>query len=226
MASLLRRDLLQSAAQNPYLGIVAVVLAPTIAHAQTATLVDGSDPTGPVAMGPLTSQPPCRSPACHDGLYLRVTTGAGLGYVVGRGPSSPDDYRVGLIDGSVAIGGTPVRTLVVGALLHVTTGGLSDNGVAAMVDWYPSVTEGWHLGLDAGLTLLTTRAGTADGTGWGPVAGIFAGYDWWVRGFLSIGVQLSGSAGTLETMRNSNNVDMGYKLAPLELSLSISALFH
>jgi hypothetical protein len=95
-----------------------------------------------------------------------------------------------------------------------------------MVDWYPSPRIGWHVGLELGASLTLTVIDRRSLDSIGPSAAAFAGYDWWLGAQVSMGLVFSLAGGTIQTARDSNNDDSGYRFAPVEASAAVTWLLH
>jgi hypothetical protein len=163
---------------------------------------------------------------CHDGFYLRVTTGFGHDTLVSVGDASASRSG-GTWLATVAVAATPVRGFVVGGVLGAGISSAFDSTrLGSFIDWYPEARGGWHLGISAEAWLVVAPVAGQSAHGIGPGATLFAGYDWWIRRQWSLGLVASVSAGPVETMRDDRGVDSGLRFAPFEFGLGGSTLFH
>lgn len=180
---------------------------------------------------------------CHDGLYLRAIAGLAYASLVGHDAkgdaASISDIPVSTL---VAVGGTPVRGLVIGGELGAMTGTMTNGQVALFVQWYPAPRRGWHAGLDLGAAFTSTpfRGGAAitgsvvaassttytTAYGYGAIATLQGGYDWWIAPRWSMGLNLFASSGTTETMLDSKGNDTGYRFVPLQGGLGLSVVIQ
>jgi hypothetical protein len=143
----------------------------------------------------------------------------------------------------IAVGGTPVRGLVIGGQLGATAGNLTIGQLGLFVQWYPAPRGGWHVGFDVGPAITTawinrgvapvsSGPGAPSGVeytsawGYGAIATLQGGYDWWIAPRWSMGLDLFASGGTLEAMLDSKNNDTGYRLAPLQVGLGLNVAYQ
>jgi len=196
---------------------MALLVMPRLARADSIS-ADGPEPP---ARSPRT---PCvtTSDYCHDGLYFRVSV-LGLGYRAFVSSAGPGSTQSATLSALVAIGGTPVKGVVVGGLLGSDVAGAGDSVQAgAFVDWYPAPVGGWHTGIALEGVLLQTPYGT----GWGPAATVMAGYDAWVRSWYSVGLLAYGTAASPENLHDASGAQNGLRVASIEGTLAISLVIH
>lgn len=222
----------------------ALVLGTHQARAQTETIPAETALPAPTAAAPSGPAGPCPTDAtCHGGFYLRASA-PGIGYLslAGQGPAGHASLSGVSFSGSVAMGGTPLAGFVVGGMIRLSVideplhdgQAVSASGAnvyverwGALVDWYPSPALGWHLGVELGADLSEVSIpGGLSMTGLGFGGTIFAGYDWWVLPQWSLGLALSASTGTVESMVDSSGNDMGYRLKPTDAAVDLTILFH
>ncbi len=97
-----------------------------------------------------------------------------------------------------------------------------------LLDWYPDLSDGWHVGLSGGLGFTSIKNHADDGTmtGTSAAGSIFGGYDWAIGPEWSIGLALVGSGVLPASMKNSSDQpDTGYRLKSYFLGISGSFLY-
>lgn len=209
----------------------------------------------PAAAAPLPiRQRKCTCDWARDGLYLRLASGAGYARFSGDGPSGSTSIAGAGYTTSIAVGGSLRRGLVLAGTLQAVeatetfNGGpyggaqltVNGNSVAAtrkadaslaqlgaLVDWYPLEQAGLHLGLSAGLSVVSVvnRADDSSWHGSGVGGSLFVGYDWPIASTLAVGVSLVASDGTTVSLKNDDSNDTGYKLRPLSIGVVGSLLY-
>ena len=197
----------------------------------------------------------CARKWVRDGFYLRSISGVAHLSVWGEGPRG-DAALSGMGSSStVAIGGTPVRGLVLAGTLETLTltaefeGGpfgdvtiplgedevdASSNAtvahlqLGALVDWYPDPDAGWHVGLGGGLGLLSLVNHADNGVmvGVGAAGAVVGGHDWLIGRKWSIGLGLRVSASTPMKLRDDEGEETGYELALWSVGLGGSILYY
>jgi len=100
--------------------------------------------------------------------------------------------------------------------------------LGVLVDWYPDPSDGWHVGLSAGLgaTSVKNHADDSTMTGTSAAGSLFAGYDWSIGPSWSLGLALVASGGTSATLKTSSDQsDTGYRLKSRSVGISASFLY-
>ncbi|HEY5961778.1 MAG TPA: hypothetical protein VIV60_34705 [Polyangiaceae bacterium] len=106
------------------------------------------------------------------------------------------------------------------------TGGLSSVGV--FLDVYPMEQNGLHLGLGAGLGIVSTvnQLDNSTQSGTAGAATLMLGYDWPISRAWALGLALVASGSTTATMKHSKSGnESGYELRPFSIGLSTSVLY-
>ncbi|HEY5282093.1 MAG TPA: DUF3575 domain-containing protein [Polyangia bacterium] len=97
-----------------------------------------------------------------------------------------------------------------------------------LVDWYPNLSDGWHVGLSGGVgaTSIQNHADDSTMTGRSTAGSLFGGYDWAIGPEWSIGLALVGG-GTLSAnvKSSSDQPEAGYRLKSYFLGISGSFLY-
>jgi hypothetical protein len=149
----------------------------------------------------------CANDWIRHGFYLRVGSGLGGVNLSGSGPKGTASLSGLGATSLFAIGGNIVSGLVLAGTIQSSTitttftGGpfegetLTSNGksltasskadataaqLGLLVDWYPNLSDGWHVGLSGGLgaTSIKNHADDSTLTGASAAGSIFGGYDW------------------------------------------------
>jgi hypothetical protein len=198
---------------------------------------------------------PCRSAWSRDGFYLRFMNGAGYARVSGDGPNgSASIDGMGSIS-TILIGGSVARGFVLAGMVQATqvsgeyhggptrqvqatldgesfeltksaTGALSVFGM--FFDVYPLENAGLHLGLGAGIGIVSTMNQLDDAvqSGTAGAGTLVVGYDWPISRTWALGVALVGTGSTSATMKHSKSGnESGYQLQPFGLGVSASLLY-
>ncbi|HXX68294.1 MAG TPA: hypothetical protein VEK07_13980 [Polyangiaceae bacterium] len=187
---------------------------------------------------------PCPATASCEGRFFLRASAPGVGYLslAGQGPAGAASVAGVSFSGSLAMGGMPARGVVVGGMIRVSvtaaalhdaqttpanTASVSLDRLGGLVDWYPLPGLGWHVGVELGVDLSTVSVtGGLSMTGLGFGGTLFGGYDWWVSPQWSLGVALSASTGTVETMVGSDGDEPGYRLWPADAAVDFTVLFQ
>jgi hypothetical protein len=184
---------------------------------------------------PQAAQPPPPGQYTHDGFYLRYTLGVADSWLFGSGPRGQGVYRDDGIDEIFALGGTLPNGLVLGGALSAVVSNAAVLGTyGVLVDWFPAVRGGWHVGGLFGLAYDLTRTSIPNASpenltpdppalstfGFG--ATLLGGYDAWITPQCSLGVTavLASSTG----VANVGGYD--YRLTPIWFGLMASVLYH
>jgi hypothetical protein len=210
--------------------------APPAALAPTAGAEAATRPAVVVAPAPLPASR--RGPALptRDGRYLRIGSGTSVVAAVGSGPlGDASAQALGSVQ-TVAIGGGVVPGLALAFVLHSATarahlhgGPFRDATITAgteeriasrkaliaatelglLADWYPDPTQGWHVGLSAGLGLRSVITEADDTTMFGVGVGgsALGGYDWSVGPRWSLGVGLTAGGVTRSPLMSAPDGD-------------------
>ncbi|HEY2410577.1 MAG TPA: hypothetical protein VGI10_31455 [Polyangiaceae bacterium] len=178
----------------------------------------------------------------HDGAYLRLSFGLSYVSIWGNGPAGRASLSGQGSSFSVRFGGTIASSLVLGAVLEVTTvsdsfhgapagaPGEADGGVPLLGmfgDWYPNPRGGWHVGSSLGLGGYSFRDTVGrDYTAVSPTFAPFGGYDNWIGPQYSLGLSAIASfaPSTKATDRQGN--DTFYRFAVAYFGLQTSLLWH
>ena len=98
--------------------------------------------------------------------------------------------------------------------------------LGVLVDWFPSPTEGWHIGSQVGLGGIAVTDSLRDSSSVAFTGSLFGGYDWWIGPEWSLGMLLSLSSGTSEALKQSNGDATGYSFTPLAFGVEATILWH
>lgn len=168
------------------------------AAAEPAPAADGSADEQPRAskMDFSVAPPPpplVRRDFMHNGLYVRLSTGPGVGFVGGSGTDVASAFAFGL---DAMVGGSPTDGLSIGGaaitnILATADGGGFQYLVGPYFDAYPNPRHGGHFGAMVGLN---GYAGSGDPR-FGAGGSLFGGYDWWVGPNWSSGIMFRGTGG-------------------------------
>jgi hypothetical protein len=104
----------------------------------------------------------------------------------------------------------------------------SSSHLGLLVDWYPNLSDGWHVGLSAGLGVMsvTNHADDSAMTGTSAAGSVFGGYDWAIGPAWSIGLALVASDARSATLKTSSDqLDTGYRLSSYFVGISGSFLY-
>jgi hypothetical protein len=191
----------------------------------------------------------------RTGFYFRFSTGTSLLRLKGTGPSGSASIT-GLASGTtVAIGGAIARGLVLSGSIHgLTTSGTFKGGpfrnaeltvnnetlnastrataafaeIAALLDFYPSVENGWHVGVGVGLAS-TSINNSADNSAYyatGIGALLLGGYDWHLGKDWCLGINVTASGSTKADFKETENQSStNYSLRTFSLGVQ-SALVY
>jgi hypothetical protein len=210
------------------------------------------------ATAPTVAAPPsaeCKQDWLRDGFYLRIMIGMGYARFAGKGPSGSASVT-GLGSTSIiAIGGAVAPGLVVAGTIQGTTasgkfkGGpfatssITSDGeelaatksataalsqIGAMLDWYPSATNGAHLGFSVGLgaTSVVNQIDNSTYSGMSGAGTLLAGYDWPISRAWALGLALVATGSTKTSLKHAKTGhDAGYDLTPFSIGLSMSILY-
>jgi len=97
-----------------------------------------------------------------------------------------------------------------------------------LVDWYPDPSDGWHVGLSAGLGVTSVKNHADDSTlsGTSAAGSIFGGYDWAIGPQWSIGLALVASDSLASSLKYSTDQsDSVYRLKSYFVGISGSFLY-
>jgi len=191
-----------------------------------------------VGTSPLCAQPP--DAYNHDGFYFRFSTGFGYARFSGTGPNGNVSIYDAATLGTIALGGTIAPGLVLAGSLGAVSitettlrGAPGSPGVdasqvhiAALLDWFPKPSDGWHVGATLGFGGASMKGANADGTGATVVAGLFGGYDWWIGPQWSLGSALWVSGTPSAALKNSHGDNTGYNLGSGSIMFMGSLLLH
>ena len=99
--------------------------------------------------------------------------------------------------------------------------------IGVLVDWYPNLSEGWHIGLSGGLGAISVQNHADDSTltGSSAAGSVFGGYDWAIGPEWSIGLALVGSSTLSGTVKNSDTPETSYRLKSYFVGISGSFLY-
>lgn len=191
----------------------------------------------------------------RHGFYMRVGSGFGGVNISGNGPKGSASVS-GLGSSSLlALGGNLMGGLVLAGTIQSSsiaktfTGGpfvdesVTSNGkslkasskaeasaaqIGLLVDWYPNLSDGWHVGFSVGVGPTSVRNDADDSTMSGSSAAgtLFGGYDWAIGPEWSIGLALVASGSRTTSMKYaSDQPDPGYRLKSTFLGISGSFLY-
>ena len=190
--------------------------------------------------------PPPRAPrgaSSHDGLYLRLALGVGLGgSLISSDSKSFDDYSFGGGAGAFDfwLGGTPVPGLAMGAAFSVLGLGSSQRTVDGnrvsgdvtgstgllgyFVDVFPNPARGLHFGGALGFASGAAKIKDSDREFLGGGLGLEAwgGYDFWVSQQWSLGGMLR----LLGSVTREEDAGVAYGASLGAATLSFTALYH
>lgn len=186
---------------------------------------------------------------------MRVVSGPGFVSMAGDGPNGKVSLK-GLGTGAIiAIGGSIGHGLVLGGTLQasdltakfnggpfidatVTAQGktvsatdkamIGTSGLGLLIDWYPSMSAGWHTGLSLGVGFTSVQNLADDSTmvGTSAAGNLFGGYDWSIGRDWSLGLDLFVAGTTSATMKDSKDAtDTGYRLRSFCVGLGGSILY-
>jgi hypothetical protein len=191
----------------------------------TPSASTANSPIPPAPVTPKIRARDCAGQWTRNGFYLRVGSGIGSVNMSGSGPKGDASFS-GLGSHSLlAIGGGIARGLVLAGTVQASSisttfdGGpfvgetVTSNGksltasskadasaslLGLLVDWYPDPSDGWHVGLSAGLGVTSVKNHADDSTlsGTSAAGSIFGGYDWAIGPQWSIGLALVGRPAT------------------------------
>jgi len=241
----------------PPVAAPAVPVTP-VASGATPVTSSASPPSSPMPPAPVPLRVrvhDCTSNWIRGGFYLRFASGIGDVNVAGNGPKG-DASLSGLGSNSlIAIGGSIVRGLVLAGTIQASTVSSTFNGgpfvgenvtsngrslaassksdasaslVGILVDWYPDASDGWHVGLSAGLgaTSIKNHADDSTMSGTSGAGSFFGGYDWSIGPAWSIGLALVGSGVTSASLKGSSDQsDTGYHMKSYSVGVSGSFLY-
>jgi len=191
---------------------IAGALLFVYSHALAQTSPAPPAPAGtPSATAASPDPPPATPPGArrHDGFFLKLAAGGGHGGVSLRQKdvSGKDDSSEAAVLVHVAAGGTPSPGLALGGAYvqaetlgtDVPAGHRRGAGfvlLGPMIEGYPSVDGGFHLGamLGFGLAALPELAGTGRDSGEGAGIAVWLGYTLWVADEWSLGLVLEAAA--------------------------------
>jgi hypothetical protein len=199
-------------------------------------------PAASASAAPTSAAPP-RGQYTHDGFYLRYALGGafwqltGTWQVVGTGPSGHFRESGAGVGEILAIGGTLPSGLVIAGAASALVSNRSIMGTyGVLVDWFPQVRGGWHVGGLLGLGVQRTTVAFTLSTGPGsslafdPLtdtiglgATLLGGYDFWVTPQCSVGIMALVATMTT-TAANQDSVGEG--LVPVWAGLLASVLYH
>jgi len=209
----------------------------------------------PVLVAPRTRSHDCARDWIRRGFYLRIGSGVGSMNMSGTGPKGTVSLSSLGSSSFFAIGGNLVGGLVLAGTVqsssitttftggpfvgeNVTSGGKSltasskvdaaSSQLGLLVDWYPNLSDGWHVGLSGGFGATNVRNHADDSTmtGTSSAGSVFGGYDWAIGPEWSIGLALVGSTTLSASMKySSDQPDAGYRLKSYFLGLSGSFLY-
>lgn len=202
----------------------------------------GTPPGAPGSDLPPLPRPP-RGANLHDGFYLRLGVGVGLGgALVSSDSKSVGDFSFGGGAGAfdLWIGGTPTSGLAMGAALSGVGLGSSQRSVDGnrvsgdvsastgllgyFVDVFPNPERGLHfggaLGLASGQAEVKESGRKFQGGGFGLQA--FGGYEFWVSPQWSLGGMLR----FIGSVTREDNAGVAYQASIGAATLSFTALYH
>lgn len=210
-------------------------------------------PSVPVAPRPRPRD--CARDWVRSGFYLRFGSGFGDVNISGNSPKGTASLSGLGSSSTLAMGGNIVGGLVLAGTIQASSitatfkGGpfvgenVTSNGkslaasskadassveLGVLVDWYPNLSDGWHVGLSGGLgaTSVKNHADDSTMTGTSTAGSLFGGYDWAIGPEWSIGLALVGSGTLSAAMKNaSDQPDAGYRLKSYFLGISGSFLY-
>ena len=232
--------------------------ATPIAPGTSSVAAPPSPALSPMPTVPVTQKSRARDCArdwIRQGFYLRFGSGFGSVNLSGNGPKGTASLS-GLGSSSLlAIGGKIVGGLVLAGTIQassITTtfaGGpfvdqsVTSNGksltasskadassslLGLLVDWYPNLSDGWHVGLSGGVGTTSVRNHADDSmmTGTSTAGSAFGGYDWAIGPEWSLGLALVGSTTLSASMKDSSDQpDTGYRLKSYFVGISGSFLY-
>jgi hypothetical protein len=112
------------------------------------------------------------------------------------------------------------------AASHSAYGSFTELGL--LIDWYPNISAGWHVGASAGLGVIGIVNNADDSTliGVSPAGTLFGGYDFALGRDWSLGLSLVASGASAASMKHaSNGDDANYRLTPVSVGLQASLLY-
>lgn len=219
------------------------VIPPPAGAGEPAALAPIAPPPGTPGsdLPPLPSLP--RGARLHDGFYLRLAVGLGLGgALVSSDSKSIGDYSFGGGAGAfdVWIGGTPISGLAMGGVLSGLGLGSTERSVDGnrisgdvsgstgmlgyFVDVFPDPRRGLHFG--GALGFASAQAEVKDsgrqfqGGGLGLQA--WGGYDFWVTSQWSVGGMLR----FIGSVTREDDAGVAYRTSLGAVTLSFTALYH
>jgi hypothetical protein len=177
-------------------------------------------------------------------VYLRLSIGAGYLGVHGNGPSGSASLSGAATSLMFALGGTPLRGLSIAFVATVDSlGNASFNGaptsdgsgwsadkamLGAMVDWFPDVHRGWHVGGALGFESISVSndASQISWSGGGLGGNLLGGYDFWLGPEWSLGIQGVLSATANQSMQDDTNSSVGYQFGAVGFGVQVALLAH
>lgn len=226
---------------------------PAATAAATSSAPATTPAAPPPALVPKTEEP--KTEWLRDGFYFRMLSGTGYMSLRGDGPTGTASVAGVGSNSLIIIGGSIARRWVfAGSLLANQVSGkfkggpyqdaaltyksetldLNKNatvglvGIGALVDWFPLESAGLHVGLGAGLGMIsvineldkTSQFGT---TGLGT---LIVGYDWSISRAWALGLALVGTGSSKATLKHAKTSnESGYSMTPFSLGVSGSLLF-
>jgi len=193
----------------------------------------------------------------HQGFYMRIVNAPAFVSMRGTGPAGDakltglGSASVISLGGSIApglvLGGT-IQSLqltakfnggpFIGSRVTNANGDAFDasnkasvatSGLGLLLDWFPNPSGGWHAGMTAGVGVLALQnlADSSSMVGTHLNGSLFGGYDWSIGKAWSLGLELSLSATTSNTLKDANdtNIDTGYRLKSIAVGLGASILY-
>ena len=217
--------------------------APAAPRASATTDTEGSDASDRA------------TPRTRDGFYLRLSSGPSFLSLSGDGPTRSASIAALGSGGSISIGGSIARGVVLAGTVQTVTGQgtfhdgpfrsatisvdgsnidashraiATFNELGALIDWYPNSAAGWHAGLSAGFGVIAI-VNSADNSslyGVSPAGTLFGGYDWAIGRDWSLGLSLQASGAGAAAMKHSpDRTDAGYRLTPASIGIQASVLY-
>lgn len=188
---------------------------------------------------------PCVQPTgayTHDGLYVAFT--AGLGYLTFTGSGVRGDASVSGVTGTsaLALGGSPIRGLAVGAVLRLASvrdefrgSPNEDEGYATaeiwqlgpFVEWYPNPLLGWNVGGSLAFGELVLKDSyLADAIATAGFVTVYGGHNWWIGPEWSLGLRAVASASTRPSLVDDDGDETGYAFRAFFAGVEYALTFH
>lgn len=99
--------------------------------------------------------------------------------------------------------------------------------LGVLVDWYPRVDDGWHVGVALGFAgIMLTDSALEDAVGAAFSAKLLGGYDWWIGPQWSLGLSGVFAATPSTSLMFDDGDKSGYRFYTLSAGLAGSLTLH